>query len=138
MHFNVRSLPKNIDHLVSYLTELSESSDVIAVTETKLNNDTVISNIQVTGYEFVHCNSLTTAGGVGLYIKVVFKERTDISINLPFVEDAWIEIKTHKGPAVVGVVYRHPTTLTGDYETFSERLYDVFYDLNCNHIPFTL
>ena len=27
-------------------------------------------------------------------------------------------------------------TLTGDYETFSERLYDVFYNLNCNHIPF--
>ena len=50
MRFNVRSLPKNIDHLVSYLTELSESTDVIAVTETKLNNDTVDSNIQLTGY----------------------------------------------------------------------------------------
>ena len=36
----------------------------------------------------------------------------------------------------MGVVYRHPTTLTGDYETFSERLYNVFYNLNCNHIPF--
>ena len=53
-----------------------------------------------------------------------------------FVEDGWIEIKTHKGPAVMGVVYRHPTTLTGDYETFFERLYDVFYNLNSNHIPF--
>ena len=43
MHFNVRSLPKNIDHLVSYLAELSESPDIIAVTETKLNSDTVNS-----------------------------------------------------------------------------------------------
>ena len=101
MHFNIRSLSKNIDHLVSYLTELSESLDVIAVTETKLNNDTVTSNIQLIGYEIVHRNSLTKAGGVGFYIKetLVFKQRTDISINLPFVADAWIEIKTHKGPA---------------------------------------
>ena len=88
----------------------------------------------------MHCDSLTKAGRVGLYIKetLVFKERTDISINLPFDEDTWIEIKTHKGPAVVGVVYRHPTTLTGGYETFSERLYYVFYNLNINHIPFML
>ena len=49
MHFNVRSLPKNIDHLASYLTELPQSPDVIVVTETKLNNDTVNSNVQLTG-----------------------------------------------------------------------------------------
>ena len=138
MHFNIRSLQKHSDHLASYLSELSVLPDIIAITETKLTNGIIKSNIHLTGYAFLHCDSSTKAGGVGLYIKetFIFKQKPDISIALPFVEDMWIEVQTEKGPAVVGVVYRHPTNLTSDYEEFSARLYDIFSRLNSKHCPF--
>ena len=138
MHFNIRSLQKNSDHLASYLSGLSVLPDIIAITETKLTNGIINSNIHLTGYAFLHCDSSTKAGGVGLYIKetLIFKQKLDISIALPSVEDMWIEVQTEKGPAVVGVVYRHPTNVTSDYEEFSARLYDIFSRLNSKHCPF--
>ena len=33
----------------------------------------------------------------------------------------WIEVKTNNGPLVIGVIYRHPTTLVNDYKSFSTR-----------------
>ena len=52
MHFNIRSLQKNSDHLASYLSELSVLPDIIAITETKLTNGIINSNIHLTGYAF--------------------------------------------------------------------------------------
>ena len=36
MHFNIRSLQKNIDALITYLLGLERLPDVIGITETKL------------------------------------------------------------------------------------------------------
>ena len=37
MHFNIRSLAKNIDKLNEYICDLKTKPSVIAITETKLN-----------------------------------------------------------------------------------------------------
>ena len=47
-------------------------------------------------------------------------------------ENIWIEVKAATGPIVVGVIYRHPTTLVNDYECFTTNLCDIFTEL-CAH-----
>ena len=48
----------------------------------------------------------------------------------------WIEVKTNNGPIVIGVIYRHPTTLVNDYESFSTNLFDIFADLRDSNTAF--
>ena len=67
-HFNVRSLPKNIDKLSVFVRHLAIKPDVIAITETKLNDTNYNVNLNLTGYVFIHKISPTRAGEVGFYI----------------------------------------------------------------------
>ena len=68
MHFNMRSLSKNVDKLHEFLTDLKTRPVVIAISETKLKESKIANNINLQGYNFIHYDSKTSAGGVGLYI----------------------------------------------------------------------
>ena len=59
----------------------------------------------------MHYNSITSAGGVRLYISnlLVFNVRNDLRLNLDRVKDLWIEITVNNKPYAVGVIYHHPT-----------------------------
>ena len=89
---------------------------------------TVYLNINLHGYSFLHHDSETKAGGVAFYIKksLSFTRRNNIKVELPLVEDKWIEIKTISGPVVVGIVYRLPINFTFDCEKLSENLFKFF------------
>ena len=128
LHFNVRSL----------LATFSEAPDIIAMSETKLTYGQPLVNVDITGYDFIHRASITKTGGVGFYIKqnLFYKQKSDININLNFVENMWIEVKTSNGPLVIGVIYRHPTALVNDNESFSTNLCDIFADLRDNNTAF--
>ena len=67
MHFNMRSLPKNLTSLNDLILTVKETPEIIAILETKLQNKNIY-NISIPGYVFSNNNSLTRAGGVGLYI----------------------------------------------------------------------
>ena len=64
MHFNIRSLPKNLTSLNDFILTAKETPEIIAISETKLQDE----NINIPGYVFLNANSPTRAGGVGLYI----------------------------------------------------------------------
>jgi len=66
-HFNVRSLAKNKHKIDTFFSMCNVSPDFIAMPETKLKSKRC-TNIQIPNYNFVHVDSLTNAGGVGLYI----------------------------------------------------------------------
>ena len=51
VHFNTKSLPKNVDKLEEFLNEMARLPDAIAISETKLNSDTY-SNISVPNNNF--------------------------------------------------------------------------------------
>ena len=72
---------------------------IIAISETKLTYGQPLMNADITGYDFVHCVSITKAGGVGFYIKqnLSYKRKSDINIIVNFVENMWIEVKTNNG-----------------------------------------
>ena len=81
-HCNVRSLPKNLNLVNDLIYTLSNRPDILAVTETRLNNNTIV-NTQILGYNFYHQDSPTAAGGAGIYISQTLKSsiRTDIKFS---------------------------------------------------------
>ena len=138
MHFNVRSLQKNVDKLTTILADFSETPDIIAISETKITYGQLLVNVDIVGYDLIRCNSVTRAGGVGFYIKqnLTYKLRSDVNVKLDFDENMWIEVKISNGSIVIGVIYRHPTTLAHDYECFTTNLCDIFAELHASNTPF--
>ena len=79
---NIRSLPKNIDKLSHFISELKSYPDLIVIMETKLKQDKNYVNINLDGSNFMHNDSKTNATGVGIYIKDNIEYEIIKQINL--------------------------------------------------------
>ena len=66
-HCNVRSLPKNHTLLTDLIYSIQVKPDILAISETKLNENNVV-NVDITGYNFFHTDSSTNAGGAAIYV----------------------------------------------------------------------
>ena len=85
---------------------------------------TPLVNIRFPNYSFVHADSLTKAGGVGIYVSSKFQFEVDptLEIKTNGCENSWSNILDDKAryKFTIGAIYRHP-----DYsaiENFSEAL----------------
>ena len=111
-HCNIRSLPKNLPILEDWLYSLEKKSDILAISETKLNSKSII-NTDIPQYHFFHTDSETAAGGAALYISNNLKAipRADIKFTMPLVETCWAEIiaNSNKPNIIIGCIYRHPS-----------------------------
>ena len=65
MHFNIHSLQKNFDSFYIFLQFLKFLPEFLCPTEYRIKDKPLI-NISIPGYSFVHANSTTAAGGVGV------------------------------------------------------------------------
>ena len=94
LHSSIRSLLKNINEVVLYLNKLKHQPEIIAISETKSQENSVDIIFQLDSYDFVHVESPTKAGCWGLFVKnkIDFITHDDIKLNLPYLEDPWIEI----------------------------------------------
>ena len=136
IHFNVRSSPKNKSKIELFLTQMPTLPEIIAISETKLNSSKR-HLVDIKNYNFAHSDSLTNAGGLGIYI------RKDLSccINYNFsvdnndCESLFIEI-LNKSPnnkhqprknIIVGVICRHPRQ---SYSAFQDKLCNIIHELN--------
>ena len=102
---------------MSIIYSLDVKPDILAVSETKLNDKTVI-NTDIRQYQFFHTDSKTAAGGTGLYISKDMHAipRPDIKFNMELVESCWSEIINDNKPnIIVGCIYRHPTANMSDF-----------------------
>ena len=81
-HCNIRSLPKNLSLLHDILYCLDSRPNIVAISETRLSENSV-SNIELPHYYFFHHDSPTAAGGAGLYVSKNLKSipRPDLSIT---------------------------------------------------------
>ena len=131
IHINLRSINKNFDKLRQLIAELPFDPSCIAVTETKINKRSNLDCIKLSNYEFIHTDSLTCAGGVGLYIKNSFnyEERKDLQLYNENYESVWTNIKIRNKKLTIGVIYRHPNRFIKE---FSEDLSKVFLNLTSN------
>ena len=153
-HINIRSLNKldNFDNFYEFLTTLPFFPDIVCVSETRLKGDPLI-NVSIPGYNFLHSDSVTNAGGVAIYVSSKFQFTIDheLNLNVNGCEDIWLNVclgnNTEK-KITIGAVYRHPNTSTRNIEDFSQALSnvmnkitmrkDVFYllgDLNIDISP---
>ena len=108
-HCNMRSLKKNLTLLNDILTTFKEMSSIIAISETKLNENN-ISNISSPGYQFLSKHSPTNAGGVGIYIKdnIQVIRRQDFEFDFGGVETCFLEVPRIKQKnIIIGCIYRH-------------------------------
>ena len=111
---------------------------IIGISETKIN-DTALTNISIPIYTFLHANSTTRAGGVGLYILSL------ISYNLlgknqfsnVGCEDLWVSSNFLgvQRTVVIAVRYRHPRT---DSNAFIQTLNIKLGEIDCNKIDIYL
>ena len=94
--------------------------DIIAITEAKLKSF-IAHLIDITNYSFIHVESKSNAGGVGMYLKkeLACLQRPEITIENEECESMFIEILNlklkKKSKFIVGVIYRHPRS---SYDTF--------------------
>jgi len=117
VHFNTRSLVKNLNKITDWLNSSSIFPDVIAISETKLYGDKH-TMVNIKGYSFIHKNSLTDTGGAGLNIKseLMFRERPDLNLNDDNVEDLWVEIFSQfKKTIIVSTNYFHPKNNVNEF-----------------------
>ena len=128
-HCNIRSLEKNKALLHDILSTVKSVPDIIAISETKINENTS-ANLNIPGYAFVNVNSKTRAGGVGMYVsnELEFSRRNDLDISDDGIESCWIELaRTAQKNVVIGCVYRHPK---GNRELFHNILKKQLEQLN--------
>ena len=117
LHSNIRSVQKNFRSLEFYLDSLNHNFDVIALTETWLNEVTLDGfNPQHYKTENV-CRSNKSGGGVSVMINesLDYKVRNDIAIMNENFESLFVEIVkcrtgSNSNNVIVGVIYRPPNT----------------------------
>ena len=97
LHCNIRSLVRNSDKLYSLLHDLQYPFSIIGLSETKIKSDQdlLLGNISLPGYDFLSQPTLTNAGGVGVYVNANLKYslRQDLCISKEEFEALWIEIE---------------------------------------------
>lgn len=119
VHFNSRSVHKNFDKILDFLSLLQFDFDVIGLSETWLRDSDKLPNMP--GYYSVCSNRYDKlGGGVGLYVKdsYTYLERPDLRNGDALYESIFIEICQSVGKnIVIGVVYKPPST---NLHNFSE------------------
>ena len=92
MHFNIRSLQKHINELNNIIAGFDDKPKIIAISVTKLQEGKIYQNIELDGYQFIHRDSITSAGGVGLYISnsLVFSVNPCSNLRLSNAEHLWV------------------------------------------------
>ena len=128
-HSNMRSLQKNLALLEDFLYSLDKRPEILAITETRLNANSVC-NVDLLNCELYYTDSPTLAGGSAIYIIKTLKSipRLDIKFNLQLVKLCLVEINpcNGKAPILIGSIYRHPGA---NIEEFIKHLDDLIIKL---------
>ena len=123
-HLNIRSIlstsdggPSRFDLLCDFVTKQNDF-EVIALTETHIDNSVDSSLIEIEGYHLFRKDRNRAGGGVVLYV------RSSLNPKLLFNTDTYssesIFVKAHIGnkSVTVGVCYRPPNQSSSDREDF--------------------
>ena len=108
LHLNTRSLSKNFNELHELICSMQIQPDIVGITETKLNVNSNLDLVHISGYKFYSCNSLSFSGGVAIHAKnsLQIKIRNDINLYSIDFESIWIETSSvnDKNSTLIGVV----------------------------------
>ena len=112
LHLKMRSRQTNYDDLHAFLFDLPRKPHIFSTSETKIK-DKPFTSISLPGYIFLRKNSVSSAGGVGVYISdlLQFNEIT-FKATFPGCESLLINLNSSSNESsyVIDAVYRHPST----------------------------
>ena len=106
IHLNINSLLSIIDK-ICYIAKLTNAT-VVGLSETKLQNTVLSSEIQIEGYNLVRYDQSQRGGGVACFVKnyILYNRKSNFCINT---ENILIEIFLPKSkPVLIGILYRLP------------------------------
>ena len=114
IQLNIRGLLNKQEDLKRLLSEIKRKHtiSVILLAETWLKKTTK-KQIRISGFQFVGSHrECKRGGGVGILIanKMQYRERKDLTLNIPNFENITIELKTHTDSILLSVLYRPPHT----------------------------
>ena len=115
LHMNIRSIPRHMNELEAYLSNLCHNFSIVAITETwftDLTVDTYSLQGYTHGYEYRKNKS---GGGISLFIRegISYLMRKDLNIFDQNMESLFIELindKPKEKNIILGVIYRPPNT----------------------------
>ena len=114
IHINSRSLKANVNNIRDLLSNISFKFDVIAISESWLNDKDVLDDIQLDGFDLYTRNRNTRGGGVCFYVSKalqvnVIEQLSIIKDNL--METITIELKFEQLKSIIiTCIYRTPGT----------------------------
>ena len=116
LHLNIRSIPRNLSYLQTYLNNLDIQFSVIGISETWLEPYNV-DCYGMDGYKEEHLyRSERMGGGVSLHVMngIEYFVRNDMSIIDEHLESLFIEVDksclSNENNSLIGVIYRPPNT----------------------------
>ena len=120
------------------LREIKNKHEVSAIllAETWLKKTTK-KKIRVPGYQFVGSHrECKRGGGVGILIsnKLQFRERKDLTLDIPNFENITIALKTHKDSILLSALYRPPNTKETEFLKNYKRLLNKFNPEDINRL----
>ena len=130
MQLNIRGLLNKQEDLKHLLTEIKKKHtiSIILLAETWLKKSTK-KRINIPGYQFIVSHrECKRGGGVGILIcnKIQFRERKDLTLDIPNFENITIELKTHKDSILLSTLYRPPNTKEKEFIKNYQRLLNKF------------
>ena len=133
---NIRSLsnPLNFCKLESFVYNLNPKPDIIAVTETWIQNNSPGPYCYLENYNFIsNSRKIAKGGGVGLYIKNCYKfnliDKLTI-MNEKIFESIFIKIQLHNENLFSGNIYRSPSNDSHLNKNFMNNLYNCIHNSN--------
>ena len=111
IHFNTKSLSKNLHKIEELLNLLKFKPDILAISESKLSNNN-LNQALLNNYHMLCTNSLSFSGGVAIFIadNLKFNKLDEFSIANDNAETLFVEIDIpgESKDLVIGTIYRHP------------------------------
>ena len=96
LHLNIRSMNKNGDCLITYLSLLNRKFDVLCLSETFVNDISIVEDF-LDGYRGFHSirDGNRARGGVAIYVKkdLITTVVPALTVNLDFIETVFVQIE---------------------------------------------
>ena len=142
----------NIVSLTKYLDELrlrmqSQTLDILALSETRLDNTFTDSAVSIEGYTLLRRDRCRSGGGVAMFIRNVIEHKTRSDLSDPDLEFLCIEIQKPKAkPFLLSNWYRPPNSPTELFDKFEVLLgkieaenieSNILGDINCDMMAVT-
>ena len=132
LHLNIRSMSRNGDCLITYLSLLDRKFDIICLSETFVNDVSIFENF-LDGYKGFHSirDGNQARGGVAIYVKNELNTTIvpSLTVNLDFIETVFIQIEKNNKKTSIGCCYRRPGS---DKDLFLNYCNEKFSSINSN------